>query len=81
MESKWRDGWKLYENLKLGYNFYWSNLKVIHILWCYDFSLRYMSFLAFALDNSSCFCSWLIEDYHERGQSKYILRKFETSAS
>ena len=26
---------------------------------CYDFSLRYMSFLAFAVDNSSCFYSWL----------------------
>ena len=31
MESKERDSLKLYENLKLGYDFYWSNLKVIQI--------------------------------------------------
>ena len=40
-----------------------------------------MTFLAFALENSSCFYS--LEDYYERDQSKYILmelRKFETSA-
>ena len=47
---------------------------------CYDFSLRYISFLAFALDNSNCFYSWLSRGYYERGQSICILRKFETSA-
>ena len=41
-----------------------------------------MSFLVFVLDNSSCVYSYL-EDYYERGQSKYILielTKFEISA-
>ena len=55
-------------------------LKSYSHLRCYDFSLWYMSLLVFALDNSSCFCSWFPEDYYEMGQSKYILRKFEISA-
>ena len=40
--------------------------------------LRYMSCFAYALDNSSCFYSWLLEDYYERGQSKHILIKLTT---
>ena len=48
----------------------------------YNFSLRYMSFTlcflySLLLKNISVGC---LEDYHERGKSKYILRKFETSA-
>ena len=40
-----------------------------------------MSFLAFApFALCAIFLVHCLEDYHERGQSKYILRKFETSA-
>ena len=35
-------------------HYYRSNLKSYAHLRCYDFSLRYMNFLAFALDNYSC---------------------------
>ena len=42
-------------------------------------TLRYMTFLAFVLDNSNCFYSCL-EDHYEKSQSKYISMKFETSA-
>ena len=34
IESKWRDRWKLYKDLKLGYDFYWSNLKSYPHLRC-----------------------------------------------
>ena len=81
MKGKWRDRCKLYENVKLGDDFYWSHLKSYPHLRCHDFSWRYMKFLAFALDNSSC--SACLEDYYESDQSKYILiklMKFETRA-
>ena len=81
MKGKWRDRCKLYENVKLGDYFYWSHLKSYPHLRCHDFSWRYMKFLAFALDNSSC--SACLEDYYESDQSKYILiklMKFETRA-
>ena len=48
MKAKWRDRWKLYENLKLGDDFHWSIFKNYPHLRCYDFSLTYMRFLAFA---------------------------------
>ena len=55
MEGKRRDMWTLYKNLKLRDYF----LKGYLHLRCYDFGLRYMSFFAFAFDNSGCFYSWL----------------------
>ena len=57
-----------------------SDLKGYPHLRRYDFSLSYMSFLAFVLDNQAVFTSACLNDYFERGQSKYILRKFETGA-
>ena len=48
MNAKWRDSWKLYENLKMRDYFYWSILKNYPHLRCYNFSLTYMSLLAFA---------------------------------
>ena len=54
MDSKWSDRWSLYENLNLGDDYYWSNLKSYpYLRWC-DFS-----FLAFALGNARFFYSWL----------------------
>ena len=50
MEDKWRGRWKLYKNLKLG-DYKLIKLKKLSyftMLWL----LRYMSFLALALDNS-----------------------------
>ena len=56
-------------------------LKKYPHLRCYDFSLRHMSFLVSLLWTSlAVFAVGCIEECHERGQSKCILRKFETSA-
>ena len=63
----------LYENLKLN-NYNWSNLKSYPYLRCSDVSLRFiyiyidLSFLAFALNNCSCFKVGCLEDYYEMGQ-------------
>ena len=43
--------------LKTGIRLLLSKFKSYPHLRCCDFSLRYMSFLAFALGNSSCFYS------------------------
>ena len=74
MKSKWRNKWKLYENVKLKNDLYWSNLKSCPNLGYHDLSLRYVSFLAFTLDNSSCFWNWLSREVlWKRDESKYIL--------
>ena len=68
MEDKWRGRWKLYKNLKLG-DYKLIKLKKLSyftMLWL----LRYMSFLALALDNSDVFTGRYLEYYYEKGQNK-----------
>ena len=41
--------------------------------------MTFLAFAPFALCSQKSIPVCCLEDYHERGQSKYILRKFETS--
>ena len=55
---------------KTGRLFTHQILKSYPHLRCYDFCLRYMLFLAFALDNSGCFYNWVCRRLSWKVQSK-----------